>query len=145
SKRFGWANPGSAPPHSVPTMSTHLQLGNLAFRERRHAASIQHYLRALSESPALSRFIAGNAALARRRLAEERFTRDGRQATVAVCCADLTCAAAARAHALGELYATFAETQIIGPLFAASGKTIWEPVRDHPLASRTFVAQDDDD
>jgi hypothetical protein len=126
-------------------MSTHLQLGNRAFRERRHAASIQHYLRALSDAPALSRFIAGNAALARRRLAEERCTPDGRQASVAVCCADLTCAAAARAYALGELYATFAETQIIGPLFAASGTTVWEPVRDHPLVARTFVAEDGDD
>ncbi len=122
---------------------SHLSAGNRALREKRYAAAITLYLKALRTRVGLSRVIADNL-----RLAQQRYRRQSRfspRLRVAVCGWSLGHDSAGRVYTLAQIYQTLAETEIIGSLFPRhGGPGLWIPIRDTRLPVHTLVVEDEE-
>ena len=123
------------------SMASQLQLGNRALRERDFIGAIQHYLRALADSPALGNSIGNNLSMARRKLVEGRGARQ--RPSVAICGWELSHNSAGRVHTLANLYAQFADVEIIGSLFKGYGTSVWAPVAGTSFPIHTILVDDE--
>jgi hypothetical protein len=94
--------------------NNHLRSGN-------PAQAIPLYLQALRTTPDLSRIITPGIILARKR---HLVARQRQKPTVAVCGWELFHNSAGRAYNLAQMYAAFADTEIIGTYFPKWGRTV---------------------
>ena len=125
-----------------------LQKGNQALRDKRYPAAMGHYLNAWRQaapaSAPLLDIIGKNIRLAGKRYRAERTAATPMR--VAVSGSSLSHNAVGRAYTLAQLYATFCEAEIIGPIFASDshGKDgkIWEPIRNTTLPIHSLVVDD---
>jgi GT2 family glycosyltransferase/glycosyltransferase involved in cell wall biosynthesis len=112
--------------------NNHLRSGN-------PAQAIPLYLQALRTTPDLSRVITPGINLARKR---HLSARQGQKPTVAVCGWELAHNSAGRAYNLAQMYAAFADTEIIGSYFPKWGREIWQPLGNVEIPVYSFVAED---
>jgi len=116
-----------------------LSKGNKALRENNFAAAAAFYLQALEVAPGLSKTIAANLAMTRRRY--KAAGEDYGRKRVAVCGWELSHNAAGRVYTLAKLYETFADVEIIGSIFSQYGKDLWEPIRGTSIPVHRFVVE----
>lgn len=127
-------------PDSPPRTDTPLALGNRALRAGNFAEAIIEYVRALrSVTPALGKTIAANLALARQKYLAHRGAIE--RPRVAVCSWELSHDAASRAYTLASFYESFADVEIIGPVFQKYGLVIWEPMRESRIPIHNFFVE----
>jgi hypothetical protein len=119
-------------------MTPFSQANNL-LRSGNPAQAIPLYLQALRTTPDLSRVITPGITLARKR---HLAARQGQKLSVAVCGWELAHNPAGRAYNLAQMYAAFADTEIIGSYFPKWGRKIWPPLGNVEIPVHSFVAED---
>jgi GT2 family glycosyltransferase/glycosyltransferase involved in cell wall biosynthesis len=117
---------------SFSQANNHLRSGN-------PAQAIPLYLQALRTTPDLSRVITPGITLARKR---HLAARQKQKPSVAVCGWELAHNPAGRAYNLAQMYAAFADTEIIGSYFPKWGREIWPPLGNVEIPVHSFVAED---
>lgn len=116
-----------------------LTRANTAMRQGRHTEAMCGYSEALMAMPEIAFVITPNISRLRR---EYQIARQGTgRLRVAVCGWELAHNAAGRAHTLAMLYERFAETELIGNVYARKGKALWEPIRETAIPKRTILIE----
>ncbi len=119
-------------------MTTFSQANNL-LRSGNPAKAIPLYIEALRNTSDLKHIITPDIILARKRY---RTARQGQKSRVAVCGWELAHNPAGRVYNLAQMYATFADVEIIGAYFPKWGREIWPPLRNAAIPVHSFVAED---
>ena len=125
--------------------STHsLAKGNQAFREGQFDRAAQIYLRAMMRSSELSGAISSSFVRARTAHLRQRSAVVSAQSSamrVGVLGWEMSHNAAGRVQTLASLYEGWSEVQMMGCIFSASGRGVWEPIeRSHiPLNLMTVA------
>lgn len=115
--------------------------GNRALRTGDYAAAISHYVTAMQTVPDLAKMVVTNLVMTRTKYRNSRNV--SKRQRVAVCGWELAHNAAGRVYTLAKLYETFANVEIIGSIFPAYGKELWEPIRSTTLPVHTFLVEDE--
>lgn len=122
-------------------MINFIKKGNAALKVSDYSAAMKCYTQAIVGYPDLAKIISANISYTRKKYQSSRSLREKKR--VVVCCWDLSHNAAGRAYMLAELYKTFADVEMMGFIFPALGKDVWEPIRTSSMVTHSLILDDE--
>lgn len=108
-----------------------LAAANQAYRARAYDQAILHYIRVLHANPGLARAIMPSLLRAQASFLDARraaLSANPSSLCAGICGWEMSHNAAGRVATLAQLYQAFANVQILGCIFSATGRGVWEPI-----------------